>query len=379
VGLDKKVNLCHLISGDLWGGAEAQTYALLKALKHEDNLSISVAILNEDMLAQRLRESGFDVLVVDENKFGFWGILNQLEEHLDNRKFDILHTHRYKENILGALLKKRGYVKHLIQTIHGITEHFSGLNRFKMDLYTRLNRHFSKKYYDKIITVSYDIENKIKGKFNNNQILTIHNSIDVENIKIVKNSIQTRMDLDIEKDAIVFGVAGRMAPIKGYDIFLEAAANILKRLPHSVFVLAGDGPLKEELEKKAKSLEIAGRVRFTGFREDITDILKALDIFVISSYHEGIPIVLLEAMALGKPVIATRVGGIPEVIEDGISGILVASGDAEALSEACLNIARDPDKRKAISEQAPERIVKEFLLEQQVDRMLSAYQGLLKA
>jgi L-malate glycosyltransferase len=379
VGLDKKVNICHLISGDLWAGAEVQTYTLLKALKHKDSVSISVVALNEGMLAQRLRWSGFDVAVIDENKSGFWGILNQVKEHLRDRDIDILHTHRYKENILGALLKKKGYAKQLIQTVHGITEHFSGLDRFKMDFYTRLNRHFSKKYFDRILTVSYDIENKIKGKFNNNQILTIHNAIDIENIRPVKKPTQIRQELGIDEGAIVFGVAGRMAPIKGYDIFLEAASNILKRLPHSVLVLAGDGPLKVGLEKIAENLGITTQVRFTGFREDITDILGALDIFVISSYYEGIPMVLLEAMALGRPVVATRVGGIPEVIEDGISGILVASGDAGALSEACQKIASEPNLRRALAEQAPKRISKEFSLEQQVDRILRAYNGVLKA
>jgi glycosyltransferase involved in cell wall biosynthesis len=377
MGTDQKINVCHLISGDLWAGAEVQAYGLLCSLKSVPDLGLSAIVLNEGKLSAALRKAGIEVKVIEESKYGFFKILSLISDELKDKDINILHTHRYKENVLGALLKRKCRVKRLVQTVHGINEPFIGIKKLKIELYSWLNKYYTRNYFDKVMAVSFNIGEKLKRGLDTDKIDVIHNAVDLSDTGPIGSLQKIREELNIEKGQPVIGTAGRMVPIKGYDILLEAAAIILRKKHGVRFLLAGDGPLKTELEGKAKEIGLEQEVMFLGFRDDIKDVIHSFDIFVISSYHEGMPMILLEAMAMRKAVVATNVGGINEIIEDNVSGLLVRPGDAQGLASACLIVLEDFDMRIRMGVAARKRIEKEFSIEIHTKRVLKAYNELM--
>jgi len=373
MGTDREIKVCHLISGDLWAGAEVQMFTLVRGLRKVPGLSLSAVILNEGKLAAKLREEAFDITVIDESEHGFWEILKQLRKTLAGRNIDIIHSHRYKENILAGMLKKKGGVKHLVQTVHGLHEKLSGIRKIKMAMTSKINYYYARRYFDRIVPVSFDIKSGLGRYLDQSKMIVIHNGVDTDSLQVNGPAAELKAELGIKAGQPVIGTAGRLVPIKGYDIFIDMAKSILDMRPDAVFLLVGDGPLKQELQDKAEKLNIIRSLKFLGFRDDIMDLLNCLDLFVITSHHEGIPMVLLEAMALKRAIVATAVGGVNEIIENGKSGSLVNPGDAGALAAACLAILGDVNRRHTLEVGAADRISEEFSIEIQTRRMSDLY------
>lgn len=371
------MKVCHLISGDLWAGPEVQVHSLLVSLATVPYLDISVIILNEGKLAENLRKSAFEVKIIEESKHTFFKILEVLKKELKDKEIDILHTHRYKENVLGGMIKRRCKIKRLVQTVHGLSEPFTGIRKLKICLYSILNQYFTSNYFDKVLTVSFDIQQKLSRIIAADKLITIHNAINIASLKVERSADEVKTELGISKNHPIIGSVGRMVPIKGYDVFLKAAKLILEVRPEIKFILAGDGPLKSELERKTINMGLGSAVKFLGFRNDILEIIDCFDIFVVSSYYEGIPIVLLEAMALKKATVATRVGGIEEIIEDSISGFLVESGDAKGIASVCMELLDNAQIRGKVEIEAKRRIAEEFSVEIQKERVLKLYNELM--
>jgi glycosyltransferase involved in cell wall biosynthesis len=377
MAVDKKIKICHLISGDLWAGAEVQAYTQVDCLRHLSEVEMAVIVLNDGKLAAQLRKADVQVSVVEESKNSFPRLLTIIAGMLDGRDIDILHTHRYKENILAALVRKRCGIRALVQTVHGIEERLKGVKRAKAALYARLNARYTRHYFDKIIAVSDDIRSRLGESILPDHIVMIHNSIALPDPRELKDPSLTRDNLGLPDKQAVLGSAGRMMPVKGYDLFLKMAGIILEKRPLTGFLLAGDGPLKQSLEDMARRRGLEGKIVFPGFRDDITDVINCLDVFVISSHHEGIPMALLEAMALGKPVVATAVGGVPEVIEHGISGLLVQPGDHGGLANACLQILEKPAVAESLGRAARHRVESEFSIDVHREKIMRLYREVL--
>jgi len=372
------MRVCHIISGDLWAGPEVQTCALLTSLQSQPDLTLYAIVLNEGKLADSLNKAGISVTVINESKHHFVSILKRIRCELDRRRVDILHSHRYKENLLAALVKKRCNIKYLVQTIHGIQERYSGLKWPKIKLYGCFNDYVTRKYFDRLFPVSHEIAQELSQRFDPARMVTIHNAINIADLKTTRSVADVRNEFGIDKNYDIIGTAGRMVPIKGFDVLLRAAKLILEKKTTVCLLLAGDGSQKTELEQKAETMGLTGKVRFVGFRDDIVDFINCLDIFVMTSYHEGVPLILLEAMAMQKPVVATSVGGINEVIENNVSGLLVEPGDEKAFASACLGLLNDSEWRKRLSVASKVRVEEEFTVEKQMKRVLSQYNLLME-
>ncbi|MEW6052147.1 MAG: glycosyltransferase family 4 protein [Candidatus Zixiibacteriota bacterium] len=377
MGRHQTIRVCHLISGDLWAGAEAQAFNMITALTACDELELSAILLNEGKLAALLRQSGLRVTVIEEAGHGFWAIRGRVVDELTKRPVNIIHSHRYKENILAAMLKKRCRVRGLVQTVHGVTEMFSGVKNLKGQLYDRANRFVTRRYFERIQPVSHDIERQFRGLYNPDRITTIHNAVDPVKIVPSRSSVELRKELQVAPDQPIIGSLGRMVPVKNYELFLQMAGLIHHKRPEVCFVLAGDGPLKDRYMALAQSNGLGETVKFLGFRHDVWDILNGLDLFVMTSHHEGIPVVLLEAMTLKKPCISTAVGGITEVIEPDQSGILTPPGDAEALADACVKLLADTGLRERMGLAARARVQEEFSVDLQRQRLLAVYREVM--
>ncbi len=371
------MRICHLISGDLWAGAEVQAYTLMRSLKTVPGLDLDAIVLNEGRLYERLCETGIDVSIVREKQHGFFAIKSIISRRLRGQSIDILHTHRYKENVIGGLVRGRSAITGLVQTVHGMQEELHGLKSLKMKFYMSLNDDLTRRRFSKIIAVSNEIKRRLDEKFGEKKVVTIHNAVDADLIEICRTAEEIKRELGIGGNQIVVGSAGRLVPVKAYDSFLKAAVIILRKRPNTAFVIVGDGPLGNELKKSAAELGIGANVIFTGFRDDVLDLVNALDVFVVSSIHEGIPMSALEAMAMNKVVVSTAVGGMPEIIEDNVSGLLAKPGSPEALAERCLAVIEDRKLRSDIEKNARARIEQKFSVERQRDQVLRLYKEVI--
>jgi len=167
--------------------------------------------------------------------------------------------------------------------------------------------------------------------------------------------------------------------VKGFDSLLRAARIIHQQRSKARFVIAGDGPLKESLQALAHACGLENDVLFLGHRDDGPEVLELMDLFVLPSLHEGIPMVLLEALALERPVVATRVGGIPEVVEDGISGMLVQASNDQQLADTCITVMDDGHLARRLGVAGRNRIEERFSARVMAEKMAELYRALTKA
>ena len=201
---------------------------------------------------------------------------------------------------------------------------------------------------------------------------------DVAAIDAVPADAEVRRSLAPNGERVV-GIVAKLSPVKGHRIFLKAAARTAQRTEDVVFAVVGDGPEREALESEAVGLGISERVRFLGVREDVPALLKAMDVMVLSSTSEGSPNVILEAAAAGVPVVSTRVGGVPELVADGETGLLVEPGDAVALSEAVGKLLEDRELAERMGRRAHEIAHERFDIDAVVLRIEDAFDRLLDA
>jgi glycosyltransferase involved in cell wall biosynthesis len=211
-------------------------------------------------------------------------------------------------------------------------------------------------------------------------VVTIYNGVDVTQFPVasVQATAQARRAIGMPFKVPLVGSVGRLHPQKGFSDLLTAFVQVRQRIPSAQLFVAGDGELREGLEAQARSLGMAEAVTFTGVRADVPKILAALDLFVLPSLWEGMPNAVLEAMAAGLPVVATAVGGTPEVVMDGVTGLLVPPQDPSALAQAIERLLRDPDLRRTMGRAGRRRVEQHFDVRETVRQVEDLYETLLR-
>jgi L-malate glycosyltransferase len=368
------IAVCHIVSGDLWAGAEAQLAALLRTLSRNPGFCLSAILLNQGRLAEELRECGLDVKVIPESKNSFASILSEAAKFLRARRVQILHSHRYKENLLAALAAWQCHIPIVIRTQHGAPEPFAGFRALKQTALQGVDRLVARYATDCIISVSGDLERRLARCVSKDKIALIPNGLDTSTVSSGLSVAEAKTRLGIPAENPVLGYAGRLAPIKRLDIFIAAAGEIRSRFPEAKFVIVGDGSEKFALHQAVQAARLNDRFVFLGHRDDVYDVLRAFDLFVLTSDHEGLPIALLEALHLRVPVVARRVGGIPEVVQHGLSGLLVDSPDPRALAEACIKLLRANDLRLRLADAGALRVAQHFSAERTAALTAELYQ-----
>ncbi len=335
-----KMRVCHLVSGDLWAGAEAQVATLLPRLAEHSSLEVSAVLFNEGRLSKELRAWEIPVKVLDEKRYSFFRIVAKLIDYFKESPVEIVHVHGYKESVLGIPVARWSGIPYTVQTIHGLREPFCGFDELKMRLYATLNRLVASRYTDVLIGVSGEIARALNQEgYGRSRVVCIHNGIDRDRIVPRQSRESKRRELGLTADALVIGTVGRLVPIKGMEFLVEAASRIQQTIPGARFLIIGNGPLYGTLKKMADDLCLSNVLAFLGDRDDVYDLVNAMDIFVLPSLHEGIPMALLEAMVLAKAIIATDVGGIPEIITHNENGCLIPAGSSEVIASACVALA----------------------------------------
>lgn len=270
---------------------------------------------------------------------------------IHREKPDIIHTHTAKAGFLGRMAAKLTGVPIIIHTFHGHVFH-SYFGFFRTGFFLWLERLLAK-LTDVIITVGEQQRREIISY----RIAEPEKIISVPLGLNLSPFIETRTDprelgseLGIDPNTLLVGIVARLVPIKNHDCFLRAARLVLESYDNVRFLIIGDGELRGELERKARDLRIESRVVFMGFQHNLQKIYAGLDVVTLSSYNEGLPVALIEAMSAGKPVISTDVGGVRDLILDGLNGLLVPSNDHQALAEAILYLLRRPERRRMMGD-----------------------------
>jgi glycosyltransferase involved in cell wall biosynthesis len=284
-------------------------------------------------------------------------------------KPSILHTHTSKAGILGRIA---GGVTR-IRTIHTPHGHvfYGYFGKGKKQLYIFLER-LAARFCERIITISEDERREYlnRGIGDKKKLVTIYNGIDIGQFPGDGNGL--RRELGIAQQVPLVGYVGRLEEVKGPHLFVEAAKRIEAAAPHAHFLMLGDGVMKEELLHKTLGMS---RVHIMGYREDIADCLAAIDILLIPSLNDGFNLAAVEAMASSKPIVATSVGGLPEVIGDG--GILVTSGDTDQMAEVLTKLLNSPRLRKNIGVRGRKRAEALFSWDASFQKTLALYHQVL--
>jgi len=275
----------------------------------------------------------------------------EIKRFLKKNAIDILHTHGYKSDILGFCAVRSGKTKwvatnHVWHPMNGKLRLYEGIDAFVL------------RFAERVVAVSDEIrEDLIWANVPPPNIRVIYNGIDIARFNQSDSAEALKATLGVREDFVVTMV-GRLSPEKGHRRFLEAASRITSDKESIKFLIVGDGPMEDELRREASRLNLDGRVIFTGFRTDIPAIYALSDLVVNMSSIEGLPLTVLEAMASGVPVIAARTGGIPTVIRDNETGLLIDSHDVGALTRAISSLIDNRQKRQQLVGAAYELVAK---------------------
>jgi glycosyltransferase involved in cell wall biosynthesis len=368
-------SICHVLSGDCWAGAEVQAATLVSALCRNGNLQLSAIVLNEGRLASELRQAGAIVKVIPESQNSFPQILHKAVPFVRQQHVQVLHSHRYKENLLSHFLALCCRVPVIVRTKHGMPEPFKGWSSLRQSFYQQFDRWTGRFAADAIIGVSAAMEQQLRLEYGSRKVVTIRNGLDTANVvsRFSREEAKAHIGCTL---APVIGMVGRLEPVKRVDLFLAMAGIVANVIPDVQFVVAGDGALRQSLLSCTRQPGLQDNVRFLGHREDIHDVLRALDVLVMCSDHEGLPMVLLEALWLGVPVVARAVGGIREIVENGRNGFTVSSSLPEDFAAACLRLLADHTLGEDLCRNAAEDIKREFSMESNAESILGLYRKL---
>ena len=371
---NKNIHVLHLVSGDLWAGAEVMLYTLAKALHAELNTQVTVVILNTGTLEQKLHDCGIPVIVLDESKLNGFQIFKQLCKIIDDIRPDVIHSHRNKENILGSIAAWHKHRTPSLRTVHGASEHRPPLRQLPKHITQLLNRLCGRFLQRYIIAVSADLANKLKNDYPESKIKVIENGVDIDvslcgvTPSTLKNDSSYRI-----------GIAGRLTPVKRVDLFIETALYLKKYHPElSIhFHIYGGGPLSDTLQAQVQSQQAEDYIHFEGHCENIAQQLQTLDALLMTSDHEGLPMVLLEAMCLQIPIIAHAVGGIPHLLDEGRCGTLIHNHSEIAFSEAIVKLIKQPEQHQQLAQFAFERVHQNYSARSTADAYLKVYKKII--
>jgi glycosyltransferase involved in cell wall biosynthesis len=369
---NKSIHVLHIASGDLWAGAEVMLYTLAKSLYKELNTQVSIVLLNHGILEQRLSNCGISVHVLDESRLSSFQILQQLNKTIDKLKPDVIHTHRIKENIIGSIAALYNHRIPSLRTVHGAPEHRPPLHQLPKHLILFLNWLFGRFYQRYIIAVSPDLAKKLEHDFPKTRIRVIENGVDIDTLT---HHISHSQSKNTDKTGYRIGIAGRLVPVKRVDLFIESAFYLKQHHPElSIhFHIYGDGPLSDNLQAQVRSQQAEDYIHFEGHCENIAQHLGTLDALLMTSDHEGLPMVLLEAMCLKIPIIAHAVGGIPHLLDQGRCGVLVQNQTAKAFAEAIVKLINQPEQYEQLAQLALERVNHNYSASSTADAYLKVY------
>jgi len=350
------MKIMHIVLNLNIGGLENLVCDMAQ-VQSQKNETIVCSLEPEEISNRIIKDNGFRVMYLHRRPGKDFRLLFELIRLLKNEKPDVVHAHNRVPLIYGALARFFTKMPVLIHTRHG--EEILHKPGFLWDR------------YNYIVAISHSAKD----------MLLSHNHIDSKKVRVIHNGIDinrfaNRVFGSRKDGKFVIGVVARLDPFKDIFNLIEAFKKVSANFSNAELWIVGDGPLKDSLKLKVKDLRLENSVKFLGWRSDIASINSQMDIFTLPSLTEGISIALLEAMACRLPVVATNVGGNPEVVVDGETGILVSPKEPEKMAEAIVRILSDKDMAKRMGEAGRKRVEEKFSLEKMVKEYEELYESI---
>jgi len=361
------IKVLHILTDTNIGGAGRYLFNLLPQ-RDKSSFDVIVACPGGGELERQLRKQGIKVYTFEggESSANFKHI-KQLRQIISRENIDIVHTHA---SLAGRIAGKLSGCK-VVMTRHGLGKGGNGLIK---RIITRI---ISNLFTDRIIAISRAVKiDLIDSGVPAHMITTIYNGIDLSKFADVKGTL--RKELGLSLDTPIVGIVARLVPEKGYEYAINAFYHVLKVFPSARLAIVGDGPLKEALEKMCVTLGIRENVDFLGYRADVESLEADFNVFVLPSISEGLGLALLEAMALGKPAVATETGGIPEIIKHRANGILVPHGNEKLLADAIVELLSNREQAKALGLAGQKTVYEKFSSAAMIEKTEKLYLEILK-
>ena len=300
-----------------------------------------------------------------------WRVVTELLAVCRREKVRIWHGHDYKTNALGLLLR-RFWPMRLVTTVHGWVQHTA-----RTPLYYRIDQ-LCLPRYERVLCVSDVLFEACLGcGVPARQLVLLENAIDAEEYARREPVAQAKARLGLPADGLVIGAVGRLAAEKGFDVLIRSVRDLIDRGLDVRLVIVGEGNERPKLERLTTELGVHGRVFMPGWQADVRGYFEAMDVFALSSWREGLPNELLEAMALEVPVVATRVNGVPRLVQDGRNGLLVGAGDQDGLTTALFAVLANPGLHDLLRRAGRRTVEARYSFPTRMQRLKRIYDELL--
>ena len=369
------MKVIHLISGGDSGGAKTHVHSLLQNLSR--TIEVTMVCFMEGPFAQEARELGISTVVLPGHNL--LHTFRTLKQMIREGGYQIIHCHGARGNMMGALLRKATGLP-VVTTVH---------SDYRLDY---LGRPFSRVSYGTINTIAlrrldYRIGVSdamtnllISRKFDPDKLFTIYNGLDFtpRTPAMTREAYWKSVGLQADENSVVVGIAARLNPVKDIATLVRGFALAHETCPNLRLLIAGDGEQMDMLKNLARELGVAEQVCFAGWVTDTDSFYNALDINTLTSLSETFPYSLTEGARAGLPTVASRVGGVPYLIEHGVHGFLFEAGDDQALARHLITLAQDPELRRHIGQRLYQRAREDYSLESTLQRQLSIYQAILR-
>lgn len=359
--MGKQIKVMQIVQSLECGGLEKVAISLADGLQKRF-WDVSICCLDKPgNLAPEALNKNINVINIGKKSGIDFSLVTKLAKIFKKENVKVVHTHNMGPLIYGTLASRLAGVPVVINTRHGRER--KRCSRFIWLL------------NNEVVTISFDAKNKLleSNRIDANKIKVIYNGIKIDEFEISEEN-NYRKRLSLTDNDYVIGTVARLSLEKDQKTLIDAFEIICKQFENARLIIVGDGLLRAELEEHCVNLKIKNKVFFMGFRDDVANILNIFDVFVLSSRTEGISLTLLEAMAAGKPIVATDVGGNPEVVADGVTGVLVPTNDPIKMAKSIINILENKKLSKAMAGNGRKRVEEIFSQE----KMVMEYEKLYK-
>jgi glycosyltransferase involved in cell wall biosynthesis len=300
-----------------------------------------------------------------------WRVVTGFLDLCRRERVAIWHGHDYKSNALGLLLR-RFWPMQLVTTLHGWVKHTS-----RTPLYYRVDR-FCLPRYERVVSVSPDLyEASRTAGVPEERCVLIENGIDTDEYRRRMSAAAAKARQGVPAGRLVVGAVGRLSEEKGFDLLIRSASQLVREGLDFELWIVGTGDRRTALEKLIGELNLGDRVRLLGYRADTIDLYHAMDVFVLSSLREGLPNVVLEAMALEVPVLVTRIAGVPRLVREGVEGLLIEPGSEAELTDGLRRMLTDADLRARLAAAGRRTIEERYSFRVRMEKMRAVYDEVL--
>lgn len=365
----QKLKIVHTEASLGWGGQEIRVIVELREMARRGHRTILVAPPDSDIFRRGL-DAQIETLPLSMRRRDFYQNLRWLSDFFRAEKIDVLNTHSSRDSWLAGCAARRAKVPLVIKT-----RHISA--RVSRGWLTRL---VYQNLHDFILTTSCGIAEDMVNfnGYNAGRITSVPTGVDLNRFDLNLPRANLRKELGLPEDCQLVGMVSVLRSWKGHPDFLKAARMVRQRYPNAYFVLVGEGPRRKQIEEELLEKGLEEFVFLIGHRDEVPQILKALDIFVLPSYaNEGVPQALLQALAMERPVVATKVGGIPEVIANEKNGLLCEPQSPTHLADCIMRLLENPKWAAEMAQYGRQRVVNEFSLNAMIQRLEDLYYRML--